>query len=110
MSLRTFVELVCQMRHAQKHYFARPRQSTLLEVKRLEKKVDEAIREVAQEYEQARLFPPEPEEAPERTYDPREVHMQLTKAAAYSTAQARRTTRNSESTPSVDERQEQRHR
>lgn len=54
MTIHELAELVGRMRHAQKEYFRTKSQAAISEAKRLERKVDQALVEIAQK--QRELF------------------------------------------------------
>lgn len=56
MTFKEFAELVCKMRTAQKAYFRTRSYSDLDESKKLERQVDNALREISDPQNQLSLF------------------------------------------------------
>lgn len=56
MTFKDFAELVCKMRTAQKAYFRTRSYSDLDESKKLERQVDNALREISEPKNQLSLF------------------------------------------------------
>ena len=56
MSTQQFVDLVCRMRSAQRQYFRTHSYTDLDESKKLEREVDQALREISKPYNQLSLF------------------------------------------------------
>lgn len=57
MTPQQFIDLVCRMRTAQKAYFRTRSYSDLDESKKLEREVDNALREISEPKDQLSLFP-----------------------------------------------------
>lgn len=57
MSPQQFIDLVCRMRSAQKQYFRTSRYDDLDESKKLEREVDQAIRDFSNPKDQLSLLP-----------------------------------------------------
>lgn len=57
MTFKEFAELVCKMRTAQKTYFRTRNYDDLNNSKILERKVDDALREISEPKNQLSLFP-----------------------------------------------------
>lgn len=57
MSFQQFIDLVCRMRSAQKQYFRTRNYADLDENKKLEREVDQALREFSNPKDQLSLFP-----------------------------------------------------
>lgn len=59
MSPQQFIDLVCKMRSAQKQYFRTRSYGDLDESKKLEREVDQALRDFSNPKNQLSLFPSE---------------------------------------------------
>ena len=57
MSPQQFIDLVCRMRTAQKQYFRTRSYADLDESKKLEREVDQALRDFSNPQNQLQLFP-----------------------------------------------------
>lgn len=57
MSPQQFIDLVCRMRSAQKQYFRTRSYADLDESKKLEREVDQALRDFSAPKDQMSLFP-----------------------------------------------------
>lgn len=57
MSPQQFIDLVCHMRSAQKQYFLTRSYADLDESKKLEREVDQALRDFSNPQNQLQLFP-----------------------------------------------------
>lgn len=57
MSPKDFIDLVCRMRSAQKQYFRTRSYGDLDESKKLERQVDQALRDFSNPNDQLSLFP-----------------------------------------------------
>lgn len=57
MSPQQFIDLVCKMRTAQKQYFRTRSYADLDESKKLEKQIDQALRDFSNPKDQLSLFP-----------------------------------------------------
>lgn len=57
MTAQQFIDLVCRMRSAQKQYFRTRSYDDLEESKKLEREVDQALRDFSNPKDQLSLFP-----------------------------------------------------
>lgn len=57
MSTQQFIDLVCRMRSAQKQYFRTRSYADLDESKKLEREVDQALRDFSNPKDQISIFP-----------------------------------------------------